>query len=128
MHASYLSDKYPECELGLSIPRINDAEGGFKPNTILDDASFVQIMCAYRLFLPRVEINISTRETADFRDNLLNICATKFSAGSKTEVGGYTKAKTEPQFEISDKRESEEVVQRISDLGYEPVYKNWENI
>ncbi len=128
LHASYLSNKYLECELGLSIPRINDAEGGFKPNSILDDISFVQIMCAYRLFLPRAEINISTRENAQFRENLLRICATKFSAGSKTEVGGYTKAKTEPQFEISDTRESDEVIKRIQELGYEPVYKNWENI
>ncbi|NOX16073.1 MAG: 2-iminoacetate synthase ThiH [Epsilonproteobacteria bacterium] len=128
LHASYLSNKYLECELGLSLPRINDAEGHFKPNTILDDVTFVQIMCAYRLFLPRVEINISTRENAKFRDNLLGICATKFSAGSKTEVGGYTKARTEPQFEISDKRQSDEVIQRIQSLGYEPVYKNWESI
>jgi len=128
LHASYLTNKFPQCNLGLSIPRINDAEGDFKPNTILNDATFVQIMCAYRLFLPRADINISTRESAQFRDNLLNICATKFSAGSKTEVGGYTKAKTEPQFEISDKRESGDVIQRIQELGYEPVYKNWENI
>ncbi len=128
LHASYLSDKYLGCELGLSLPRINDAEGEFKPNYILDDVTFVQIMCAYRLFLPRVEINISTRESADFRDNLLGICATKFSAGSKTEVGGYTKAKTEPQFEISDKRDSVSVINRIQNLGYEPVYKNWESI
>lgn len=128
LHASYLSDKYLECEFGLSIPRINDAEGHFKPNKIVDDVTFVQIMCAYRLFLPRVEINISTREEASFRENLLGICATKFSAGSKTEVGGYTKAKTEPQFEISDDRSTKEVIQRIQELGYEPVYKNWESI
>lgn len=128
LHASYLSDRYLGCEFGLSLPRINDAKGHFKPNHILDDVTFVQIMCAYRLFLPRVEINISTRESADFRDNLLGICATKFSAGSKTEVGGYTKAKTEPQFEISDTRKSDAVIQRIQNLGYEPVYKNWENI
>ncbi len=128
LHARYLSDKYLECELGLSLPRINDAEGHFKPNTILDDVTFVQIMCTYRLFLPRVDINISTREDANFRDNLLNICATKFSAGSKTEVGGYTRAKTKPQFEISDKREANEVIRRIQNLGYEPIYKNWESI
>ncbi len=128
LHASYLSNRYLECEFGLSLPRINDAEGEFKPNHILDDVIFVQIMSAYRLFLPRVEINISTREDANFRDNLLKICATKFSAGSKTEVGGYTKALTEPQFEISDKRESDKVIQSIQDMGYEPVYKNWESI
>jgi len=128
LHAKYLSDKYLGCELGLSLPRINDAEGEFKPNHILEDAKFVQIMCAYRIFLPRVEINISTREDSAFRDNLLKICATKFSAGSKTEVGGYTKALTEPQFEISDTRQSDEVVKSIEKMGYEPVYKNWESI
>ncbi|MDX1810029.1 MAG: 2-iminoacetate synthase ThiH [Sulfurospirillaceae bacterium] len=128
LHAKYLSDKYLECELGLSLPRINEAEGGFQPYTLLDDATFVQIMCAYRLFLPRVEINISTREKAEFRNNLLKICATKFSAGSRTEVGGYTKARTEPQFEISDVRDSKDVIDKITAMGYEPVYKNWENI
>lgn len=128
LHAKYLSDKYLECELGLSLPRINEAEGGFQPYTLLDDVTFVQIMCAYRLFLPRVEINISTREKAEFRDNLLGICATKFSAGSKTEVGGYTKARTKPQFEISDVRDSDTVVEKIKKMGYEPVYKNWESI
>jgi len=128
LHAKYLGNKYLECEVGLSLPRINEAEGGFQPFTLLDDTTFVQIMCAYRLFLPRADINISTRETAEFRDNLLKICATKFSAGSKTEVGGYTKARTEPQFEISDVRDAASVIERIQSMGYEPVYKNWEGI
>ncbi|BDU51554.1 2-iminoacetate synthase ThiH [Haliovirga abyssi] len=128
IHAKYLTDKYLDTEFGLSLPRINRAEGGFKPFSHLNDISFVQIMSAYRLFLPKVEINISTREKPEFRDNLLNICATKFSAGSKTEVGGYTLAKTEPQFEISDNRNTEEIIKKIKDMGYQPILKNWEMI
>ena len=76
-------------EFSLSLPRINPAEGGFNPDYPVDDKTFVQFMMAFRLFLPRVGINLSTRETAQFRDHLLPLGVTRYSAGSRTEVGGY---------------------------------------
>ncbi|MBU4485789.1 MAG: 2-iminoacetate synthase ThiH, partial [Candidatus Delongbacteria bacterium] len=90
IQAKYLDDKYPDTEISVSFPRINKSEGGFTPNHPLTDRTFVQFMAAFRMFLPRVGINISTRENSEFRDNILPLGVTRFSAGSKTAVGGYS--------------------------------------
>ncbi len=127
LHARYLMDRFLECEVSLSLPRINQAEGDFKPKFHLNDREFVQIMLAYRIFMPQIGINISTRERASFRDNLIGLGVTKMSAGSKTDVGGYEgKNSSDPQFEISDQRSVKEIVKVIKDKGYQPVFKDWE--
>lgn len=130
LHARYLEDKYLDTEISLSLPRINEAEGGFKPYDIVDDKTFVQFLLAYRLFLPRAGIAISTRERAAFRDRLLFLGATRFSAGSRTDVGGYTlpEEDSSPQFEISDERDVAEIVRTIKEKGFQPVFKDWELI
>ncbi len=127
IHAKYLMDKYLECEISLSLPRINQAEGDYKPKYSLDDKTFLQIMLAYRIYMPMVGINISTRERATFRDNLIGLGVTKLSAGSKTDVGGYEgKDSSTPQFDISDERSVEEIAKVIKQKGYQPVFKDWE--
>lgn len=129
LHAKYLTDKYIKSEIGVSLPRIKKAEGGFEAYEYLDDSYFVQIMLAYRLFIPRIGINVSTRESSEFRDNILNLGVTKFSAGSRTDIGGYSDGdKTEAQFEISDDRSVEEIVEVLEDRGFQVVYKDWENL
>ncbi|MFH0998677.1 MAG: 2-iminoacetate synthase ThiH [Pseudomonadota bacterium] len=130
LHGSYLEDKYLETEVSISLPRFNAAEGSFQPDYRVDDKSFVQFMTALRLFLPKVGITISTRENARFRDRLLNLGATRFSAGSCTGVGGYTEIKMQqsPQFEITDTRGVDEVAAAIVAGGYQPVYKDWDAI
>ncbi len=126
LHAKYLMDKYLECEISLSLPRINHAEGDFKPKYSLDDRTFLQIMLAYRIYMPMVGINISTRERAGFRDNLVGLGVTKLSAGSKTDVGGYEgKDVSAAQFDISDDRSVNEIVKMIKKRGYQPVFKDW---
>jgi 2-iminoacetate synthase len=129
LHAKYLMDKYLDIEISLSLPRINRAEGNFIPKYTLDDKTFVQFMLAYRLFMPMCGINISTREKPNFRDNLINLGVTKFSAGSKTDVGGYSgKDKSTAQFDISDDRDVKEIVNIIKSKGQQPVFKDWELI
>lgn len=131
LHGRYLMNKYMETELSLSLPRINPAEGGFVPNTVLSDKQFVQFILAYRLFLPKVGLNLSTREKAHLRDNLIPLGITKFSAGSKTSVGGYDEDKnlaTTAQFDTSDKRSVEEIVNMIESKGYQVIFKDWEAI
>ncbi len=126
LHAKYLMDKYLECEISLSLPRINHAEGDFRPKYSLDDKIFLQIMLAYRIYMPMIGINISTRERADFRDNLIGLGVTKLSAGSKTDVGGYEgKDVSTAQFDISDDRSVKEIVKAIKHRGYQPVFKDW---
>jgi 2-iminoacetate synthase len=130
MHARYLEDNYLATEIGLSLPRINPAEGGFQPYDVVDDKTFVQFLMAYRLFMPRSAISISTRERAEMRDHLMFLGATRLSAGSRTDVGGYTEPETAStaQFDISDVRGVARTIQAIRDKGLQPVFKDWELI
>jgi 2-iminoacetate synthase len=130
MHAKYLDDKYLDTELSLSLPRMNAAEGGYTPPYPVDDKSFVQFILAYRLFLPRSGITISTREPAALRDRLMFLGVTRMSAGSRTDVGGYTKPKecSTAQFEINDDRDVADIIQAIRDRGFQPIFKDWELI
>ena len=130
LHAQYLEDNYLETEVAVSLPRFNEAEGDFQPDYLVNDKTFVQFMTALRLFLPRAGLTISTRENAAFRDRILPLGATRYSAGSSTGVGGYTEIRVEqtPQFEITDDRSVEEVAAAIVALGYQPVYKDWDRI
>ena len=130
LHARYLENTYLETEVAISLPRFNEAEGDFQPDYLVNDKTFVQFMTALRIFLPRAGLTISTRESASFRDRILPLGATRYSAGSSTGVGGYTEIKVEqtPQFEITDDRSVEEVAAAIVACGYQPVYKDWDRI
>jgi len=130
LHGRYLEDTYLDTEVSISLPRFNEAEGSFQPDYLVDDPSFVQFMTALRLFSPRAGITISTRESARFRDRLLLLGATRYSAGSCTGVGGYTQTTVaqSPQFEITDNRTVAEVAVAIIAHGYQPVFKDWDVI
>lgn len=129
LHANYLQNKYPEMEVGVSLPRLQPQVAQFVPPYPVNDADFVQMLLALRLFLPRVGITISTREKRAFRDNLLGLGVTKMSAGSKTGVGGYSLAEqTENQFDIADTRSVREIMDMIYKKGYQPVLKDWQTI
>jgi len=128
LHAQYLEKNYPDVEVSVSVPRMVQARGGIPPNNLLTDKRLVQFMLAWRLYMPRLGISISTREPAWLRDKLIYLGATKFSAGSKTDVGGYSRIDKEstPQFELSDTRSVGEVAQMIRDKGYQAVFKDWD--
>lgn len=131
LHARYLENTFLQTEISLSLPRMNPAEGDYRPDYFADDRDFVQFLTALRCFLPRAGLNISTRERAGFRDNLIRLGATRFSAGSCTGVGGYGEQKADagsPQFAITDERSVAEVVEAIRAAGYQPVYKDWDMI
>ena len=126
MHAKYLQDKYPDAEISISIPRIRPQVKNFKPKYIVKDKDIVQIITALRIFMPRLGITVSTRESQKLRDNLLQLGVTKMSAGSSTIVGGHTICNDEPgQFEISDKRSVEEMRKLLISKGFQPVLKDW---
>lgn len=130
LHAGYLEYEYPDVEISISLPRMTKAQGGIEPNHTLTDVGFVQFMLAFRLYMPRLGITISTRESAVFRDRLIHLGATRFSAGSNTSVGGYSMDKQEDsaQFEVTDSRSIDQVVEMIRYQGYQPVFKDWEMI
>lgn len=129
VHASYLQNKYLESEVGVSFPRIRPHAGSFQPKVDVTDKNLVQAILALRLFLPRSGINLSTRETAEFRERLIPLGVTKMSADSSTVVGGYSEPNaTQSQFEISDDRSVEEIKALLKDKGYQPVMKDWQMI
>ncbi len=90
LHARYLQDRYGEVEIGASLPRLRPHAGDFKEITEVSDKNIAQITMALRLFLPRLGIALSTRESASLRENLLPLGITRMSAGSTTRVGGHT--------------------------------------
>ncbi|OCA91966.1 2-iminoacetate synthase ThiH [Pseudobacillus wudalianchiensis] len=127
LHARYLQKKYIETDIAVSFPRIRPNLGGFEPRVNVEDKDLVQAMLAFRLFMPRAGITLSTREEAELRDHLIKLGVTKMSAASSTVVGGYANKKEDnSQFEISDTRSVEEVKHRLKQLGYQPVSKDWD--
>lgn len=155
-HAEYLLKHCWKAQLTISLPRLRPCAGEFEPLTHLPEREMVQLVCALRLFLPDAGLVLSTRERAKFRDGLMTLGITMMSAGSHTEPGGYTGAgrqnihrttrgrivALEPalgesadsdamihatgQFNIADERTPDQVASAVRDLGYEPVWKDWD--
>jgi 2-iminoacetate synthase len=127
LHAYLVQQKYPQGEIVLASPRlrpfINHEEAN--PNDVRE-RQLLQVILAYRLFLPFATISLSTRESAKFRDNVMGIAATKMSAGVKTSVGGYDEEeKGDEQFEISDSRSVDEVKTALKKRGLQPVFVDY---
>jgi len=116
----------------------------------MEDRELAQLICAFRLLLPDAGLVLSTREPARLRDGLIPLGITMISAGSHTEPGGYTgigrekthhtvrgrivalpvaaplDANATVQFEIADNRPPDEVANRVRQLGYDTVWKDWD--
>ena len=105
LHIDYLEKKWWRTKYSVSFPRIRPFAGSYKPNSIITDSDLLQLICAYRIFNEEIEISLSTREQAKFRDNMMKLGVTSMSAGSKTEPGGYTQGNKElEQFSVCDDR------------------------
>jgi len=87
------------------------------------ERQLLQVILAYRIFMPFVSINISTREQQSFRDGVVGMACSKISAGSKTGVGGHNgNEKGDEQFDISDPRDLVQINQMLESKGLQPVY------
>lgn len=127
-HLRYLQKNYWQTRYSVNFPRMRPSEGHFQPNVVMNDRELAQLIFAFRIFDHDVDISISTRENATFRKHIIPLGATSVSAGSKTEPGGYfTYPQALEQFHISDERTPAEVAAEIQQLGYEPVWKDWDN-
>ena len=92
------------------------------------EPQLLQVVCAYRLFMPFASITVSTRECARVRDNLVSISATKISAGVSTGIGSHVddiEDKGDDQFEISDERSVDEVYQALLERHLQPVMNDY---
>jgi 2-iminoacetate synthase len=127
LHALYLSKHFWRSLLSISFPRMRPAEGAFSPPNPVSDTSLVQLICAMRLLLPDAGLVLSTRESAQLRDNLLPLGITQMSAGSCTSPGGYTqKDHSTEQFAIDDDRSPAQICNLLRQRGYDPVWKDWD--
>lgn len=127
LHLNYLEKMYWQAKYSISFPRLRPHSGGLEPKVEMSDKELVQLICAYRLLDEEVELSISTRESENFRNHIIKLGATTFSAESKTNPGGYVvDQKALEQFEISDDRPTIEVEKIIKQQGYETVWKDWE--
>ena len=135
LHLHYLEKTYWKTKYSISFPRLRPIEVGTQDNSLMksftsfmSDKQLVQLICAYRIFNPEVELSISTREDENFRNHVIKLGITSMSAGSKTNPGGYVVApQSLEQFEISDERSPQQITTLIKQQGYEPVWKDWES-
>ena len=128
-HLNYLEKKYWQTRYTISFPRLRPCEGGMEIKSVMDDKQLVQLICAYRLFNPEVELSLSTRESEHFRNNVLPLGITSLSAGSSTQPGGYAEQADVAleQFEISDERSPVTMANLVKAQGYEVVWKDWDH-
>lgn len=131
MHAYLIQRKYPHAEIAFSCPRLRPIINNDRINPKdVHEAQLLQVVTAYRLFMPFASITVSTRECARVRDNLMNIAATKISAGVSTGIGSHSddiedSDKGDEQFEISDGRDVKEVYDDLVKIGLQPVMSDY---
>ncbi|MCK7458746.1 2-iminoacetate synthase ThiH [Idiomarina aminovorans] len=128
IHLEYLKRRYWRSRYSLSFPRLRPCAGGVDNIQSMSDKQLVQLICAYRLRFPEVELSLSTREEQSLRDGLFNLGVTSVSAESKTQPGGYANEQHElEQFSIDDDRTVNEVAKAIKAKGLQPVWQDWLN-
>ena len=151
-HIDYLLKRCWQAQISVSLPRLRPAAGEFQPRYKMSDRELAQLICALRITFPQVGIVLSTRETQSLRDTLVSLGVTMMSAGSHTEPGGYTHQGRDDlhltvrgrivapefqngadeiatgQFEISDERSAGEIATVLRARGYEPVWKDWDQV
>lgn len=127
LHIDYLERRYWRTRYSLSFPRLRPHAGSEIDIRLVEERDLVQAFCAFRLFRQELELSLSTRESARFRNNAARIGVTAMSAGSRTNPGGYTEGEDSlEQFAVSDERGPAEVASFLRESGYEPVWKDWD--
>lgn len=127
VHAYLVQQKYPHAEIGFSVPRLRPYKNNAQNNSKdVHELQLLQVMIAYRLFMPFTGITISTRERPGFRDHVVGMIATKMSAGVSVGVGGHDEEiKGDEQFEISDERSVHDIHDMLLSKGLQPVYSDY---
>lgn len=128
MHAEHLEAVHGVGPHTISVPRIkraDDIDPSSFDNSISDDI-FAKICAVIRLAVPYTGMIISTRESQTVREKVLPLGVSQISGASCTSVGGYHKEENEEdnsaQFDVSDKRTLDEVVNWLMKLGYIPSF------
>lgn len=128
MHAEHLEAVHGVGPHTISVPRIrhaDDIDADSFDNGI-DDDTFAKLVACIRIAVPYTGMIISTRESQKCRERVLHLGVSQISGGSRTSVGGYVEAEPEEensaQFDVSDTRSLDEVVNWLMRLGYIPSF------
>ena len=128
MHAEHLEAVHGVGPHTISVPRIcpaDDIDVNDFSNAVPNDL-FEKIVALIRIAVPYTGMIISTRESKKMRERLLELGVSQISGGSRTSVGGYVEEEPEEensaQFDISDRRTLDEVVNWLMELGYVPSF------
>ena len=128
MHAEHLEAAKGVGPHTISVPRIrsaDDIDPATFSNAISDDI-FEKIVAVLRIAVPYTGLIISTRESKAARERVLKLGVSQISGGSRTSVGGYVHEEEEEensaQFDVSDTRTLDQVVNWLLDLGYIPSF------
>ena len=127
MHAEHLEAVHGVGPHTISVPRVKHADD-IDPDEFdngIDDDTFLKICACIRVAVPYTGMIMSTRENQSVRERALHLGISQVSGGSRTSVGGYTEEErphdTE-QFDVSDNRTLDEVVDWLMELGYIPSF------
>ena len=129
MHAEHLEAVHGVGPHTISVPRIkhaDDIDPSAFDNSISDDI-FAKICALIRISVPYTGMIISTRESQEVRERVLPLGVSQISGASRTSVGGYAEPEvpeevTSAQFDVSDQRTLDEVVNWLMKLGYIPSF------
>ena len=128
MHAEHLEAVHGVGPHTISVPRVKKADD-IDPDAFdngISDEVFEKIIALIRIVVPYTGMIISTRESKEVRQKALEYGISQISGGSKTSVGGYVTPEPEEensaQFDVSDQRTLDEVVNWLIKLGYIPSF------
>jgi 2-iminoacetate synthase len=126
MHAEHLEAIFGVGPHTISVPRVKPAYG-VDPGSFnggISDELFEKIAACIRIAVPYTGMIISTREDQQVREKMLQVGVSQISGGSRTSVGGYDETPEEDtrQFEVSDTRALDDVVQWLIGFGYIPSF------
>ena len=127
LHTYFLQQLYPNAEFSVSIPRLRPILNNAKihPKDV-NERRLLQVLCAYRLFLPFAHITISSRERKGFRDEVIKLGASKMSAGVSVGIGEHMgEKKGDEQFEISDNRRVKEILTMLENSKLQAVMSDY---
>lgn len=128
MHAEHLEAVHGVGPHTISVPRICPADD-IDPTSFKDalsDDLFAKIVACIRIAVPYTGMIVSTRESQKSRERVLHLGISQISGGSRTSVGGYVQKETEEensaQFDLSDTRSLDEIVNWLMKMGYIPSF------
>ena len=128
MHAEHLEAVHGVGPHTISVPRVkhaDDIDPTAFDNGISDDI-FAKICALIRISVPYTGMIISTRESQAVREKVLPLGVSQISGASRTSVGGYAEPEPEEenseQFDVSDQRTLDEVVNWLMKMGYIPSF------